>query len=175
MSLQESKRKWSWDYEWQGYSTPLLFLVFLGPHPWHMQVPRLGVKSELQLLAYATATAMPDQSLNCDLYRSSLQWQILNPLNEAREQTCVLMDASWVHFHWAMAGTAQYFFLKHFPLQRKNCKGDALCLLNPPRLVKMFSALNINLTLSSSKLFTTKRSLHLLRIHSSNVQKEHLF
>ena len=25
--------------------------VFLGLHPWHMQVPRLGVKSELQLLA----------------------------------------------------------------------------------------------------------------------------
>ena len=22
------------------------FLVFLGPHPWHMEVPRLGVESE---------------------------------------------------------------------------------------------------------------------------------
>ena len=27
------------------------FLAILGPHPWHMDVPRLGVKSELQLLA----------------------------------------------------------------------------------------------------------------------------
>ena len=34
--------------------------VFLGPHLWHMEVPRLGVESELQLLAYTTATAMPD-------------------------------------------------------------------------------------------------------------------
>ena len=25
----------------------LLLLVFLGPDPWHMEVPRLGVKSEL--------------------------------------------------------------------------------------------------------------------------------
>ena len=25
--------------------------VFLGPHPWHMEVPRLGVELELQLLA----------------------------------------------------------------------------------------------------------------------------
>ena len=34
----------------------LLLLFFLGPHLRHMEVPRLGVKLELQLLAYATAT-----------------------------------------------------------------------------------------------------------------------
>ena len=33
------------------------YFCFLGPHPWHMDVPRLGVESELQLLAYTTATA----------------------------------------------------------------------------------------------------------------------
>ena len=32
---------------------------FLGPRLWHMEVPRLGVKSELQLLAYTTSTATP--------------------------------------------------------------------------------------------------------------------
>ena len=32
-----------------------------------MEVPRLGVKLELQQLAYATATAMPDLSRICDL------------------------------------------------------------------------------------------------------------
>ena len=26
-------------------------LVFLGPHPWHMEVPKLGVELELQLPA----------------------------------------------------------------------------------------------------------------------------
>ena len=31
-------------------------------HLWHMEVPRLGVKSELQLPAYTTATAMRDLS-----------------------------------------------------------------------------------------------------------------
>ena len=35
----------------------LLIYCFLGLHPWHMEVPRLGVELELQLLAYATATA----------------------------------------------------------------------------------------------------------------------
>ena len=29
----------------------LFVFVFLGPHPWHMEVPRLGVKAEPQLLA----------------------------------------------------------------------------------------------------------------------------
>ena len=33
---------------------------FLGPHLWHMEVPRLGIELELQLPAYATA--MPDLS-----------------------------------------------------------------------------------------------------------------
>ena len=36
--------------------------AFSGSHLQHMEVPRLGVKSELQLLAYATATAMPNLS-----------------------------------------------------------------------------------------------------------------
>ena len=38
------------------------FLVFLGPHPEHMEVPRPGVEQELWLLAYTTATAMPDRA-----------------------------------------------------------------------------------------------------------------
>ena len=50
-----------------------------------MEVPRLGVKSELQLPAYATATATRDQSPVCDLHHSSQQCWILNPLKEARD------------------------------------------------------------------------------------------
>ena len=38
-----------------------------------MEVPRLGGKSELQLLAYITATAKRDLSHVCDLHHSSLQ------------------------------------------------------------------------------------------------------
>ena len=43
-------------------------LVFLGLHLQHMEVPRLGVELELQLLGTATATAMQDLSCVCDLY-----------------------------------------------------------------------------------------------------------
>ena len=35
------------------------FFVFLGPHLRHIKVPWIGVKSELKLLAYTTATATP--------------------------------------------------------------------------------------------------------------------
>ena len=49
-----------------------LFLVFLGPYPWHMEVPRLGVKLELQLPAYTTATAMSDRSHVCNLHTPQL-------------------------------------------------------------------------------------------------------
>ena len=38
--------------------------------PGHVEVPRLGVELELQLLAYETATAIPDLSCICDLHHS---------------------------------------------------------------------------------------------------------
>ena len=53
-----------------------------------MEIPRLGVKSELQLPAYAPAT--PDLSYICDIHHSSHQRQILNPLSEAKDQTHIL-------------------------------------------------------------------------------------
>ena len=71
-----------------------LFL-FLELHLQHMEVPRLGVKSELQLLAYATATPKtPDLSGVFDLHHSSRQYHILNPLRRARDGTHILMDVS---------------------------------------------------------------------------------
>ena len=61
-----------------------LFFVFLGSHLQHMEVPRLGTESELQLLAYTTNTAIPDPSHICNLLHSLQQHQILNPMSKAR-------------------------------------------------------------------------------------------
>ena len=61
------------------------FFFFLGLYLWHMEVLRLGVKSELHLLAYTTATVTWDLSHIWDLYRSSQQSGILNPLSEAKD------------------------------------------------------------------------------------------
>ena len=69
-----------------------LLFFFLGPHLQHMEVPGLGAESELQLPAYATGTATQDSSRICDLCHSLWQREILNPLKEARDQTCLLRD-----------------------------------------------------------------------------------
>ena len=74
------------------------FLFCLGPHLPHMEVPRLGVESELQLLAYTTANATWDLSHICNLHHSSRQRQILYPLSKARDQTHILVDTSWVPY-----------------------------------------------------------------------------
>ena len=82
---------------------------FLGLYMQHMEVPRPGVKLELQLPAYARAKATWDLSHVCDLHHSSQQHRILNPLSKARDPSCqikrrafqkkeqILMDTSRVH------------------------------------------------------------------------------
>ena len=62
----------------------VFFFCFLGPHLWHMEVPKLGVEMELQLPAYTTATATQDPSHVWDLHRSSRQHWILNPLSRGQ-------------------------------------------------------------------------------------------
>ena len=63
-------------------------LFFLGPHLQHMEVPRLGAKSERQQhqiqaesVTYTTAHGK--------------HW-VLNPQSKAREGTHILVDTSWV-------------------------------------------------------------------------------
>ena len=118
-----------WNNIWALYSVPLLSLslllplpdcfclfvclfVFLGTHVWHMEVPRLRVKSELQLPACATATAVQDLSCFCYLHHSSWQTWFFNSLSKARDWTHILMHTSWVHYHWATIGTPSFFKLK---------------------------------------------------------------
>ena len=74
-----------------------VFLPFLGPNPRHIKVPRLEVQSEVEPLAYATATTTPNLSHVCNLHHSSQLLQILNPLSKARDQTCNLMVPGQIH------------------------------------------------------------------------------
>ena len=64
----------------------------------HIEVLKLGVELDLQLPAYAIATATEELSYVCDLHHSSQQCHILNPLSETRGQTHILMDTSEVHY-----------------------------------------------------------------------------
>ena len=101
----------------EGWTLFFFFLAFLGLHLWHMEVPRLGEESELQLPATATATAMPDPSHVCNLHCSSQKCQILNPLSEARDRTCIL----WIQVGFITVEPGGNFqealtFCSHFPL-----------------------------------------------------------
>ena len=100
--------KYVFSIKGSSFSLPAFIFFFLGPHPGHMEVPRLGVQSELQLPAYTTATATGDPSHVCNLHHSSQQCLILNLLIEARDRTRNLMVSSWIHFCCTTKGTPIY-------------------------------------------------------------------
>ena len=95
-----------------------------------MEVPRLGVQSELQLPVYATATATLDPSHICD--HSSQQG--LNPLSRAGvEPTPSGMLIEFFNL-WATRGTPKGFFLKKKTKKQKKrdtvISGKKLTFLN---------------------------------------------
>ena len=111
--------------EWMGLEVRLqyfyLFIYcFLGLYPWHMDVPGLGVESEVQLPAYTTAIATWDLSHVCDLQHSSRQHWFLNPLCKTRDRTRTLMDPSQIPYRWATTGTPRFSILK-------DCQVTSLC------------------------------------------------
>ena len=109
----------SFDYKF-GFGFPQIwrrfFFVFLGPHPLHMEVPRLGVELELQLPPFAIAIATQNLSLICNLHHSSWQHRIINPLSEAKDRTCILMDTSQVVTTEPQQGTPLSIYFFFFPL-----------------------------------------------------------
>ena len=99
-----------------------------------MKVLRLGAKSELQLPAYTTTTAMPDPRCIYDLYHSSWQHWILNPLSDVRDQTHILMDIIQVYYHRATMGTSCTLIFQRQKLKLRNY------LENPPVALLMEAA-----------------------------------
>ena len=90
----------------------IIITNFLGLHPWHMDIPRIGMELELHLTTYTTAPAMPDPTCVCDLHHSSQQHWILNPLSKARDQTPILVDTSWLHFLCNTVGSPRSSIVK---------------------------------------------------------------
>ena len=74
-----------------------------------MEVPRLGVLSELYLPAYATATAMPDPSCICSLHHNSQQCRILWPTEQGMEP-----EYSWIPLGFFTAEPQQELPYKYF-------------------------------------------------------------
>ena len=83
-----------------------------------MEVPRSGVKSEPQPLAYTTATATPDLSRICDLHHSSRERQIPNPPSKARDQTRNLIIPKSDLFLLRHNGNSQLFIFSIMSVPR---------------------------------------------------------
>ena len=87
------------------------FFFFLGPHLWHMEVPKRGVETELQLPTYA-----PSQQ--CRIRASSVTYTTAwgnagSLLSDARDRTLILMDV----FSLSHNGNAlEFLILKCFCL-----------------------------------------------------------
>ena len=80
------------------------FFCFSGPHLWHMEVPRLEVKSEPQ----------PQQcgiQLVSVTYTTAQECWIPDLLSEARDRTHTFMDTSWDPYCWAAMGTSSFVLL----------------------------------------------------------------
>ena len=62
-------------------------------------------------VAYGSSQARgSNQSFSCGLCRSLCQCPIPSLLSRVRDQTCIFMDTSWVHYHWATMGSLYFFF-----------------------------------------------------------------
>ena len=113
-----SNMRWQIKEQQPGFFLFSFFLFFfLGLHLQPMEVPRLGVEVELQLLASTIATATPDPSHIWDLCCSSRQCRILNLLSGARDQTHILMDLIRFCYSCTTVGTRSYFSLLVFSFQ----------------------------------------------------------
>ena len=99
------------------------FFCFLVLHLWHTGVPRLGVKLELQLPPYTTATATQDPSHVCGLHYSthsdarSLTYQVRPGIKPASLWILVRFVSCW-----AMKGTPCCCFKpKRLPDTQSTC------------------------------------------------------
>ena len=84
------------------------FFVFLRPHPWHREVPRLGVQLELQLPAYTTATATGDPSHICNLHNGNARC-LTHWTRPGMEPTSSWILVGFVNT-WTMTGTLKMEF-----------------------------------------------------------------
>ena len=93
--------------DWGGFFHFLFFCLFrVLPVAYGSSQARGPIWAIAASLYHSQSNA--DLSHICKLYRSSQQCWILNPPNEAKYWTCILMDDSRVHSPWATMGTPPF-------------------------------------------------------------------
>jgi len=81
-------------------------VFFLGPHPWHVKVPRQEFRDRIRAEAAGLYRSHSNTRSSCihELHHSSWQHQILNP-SQTSNWSCILMDTSRICYLWATMGT----------------------------------------------------------------------
>ena len=91
---------------------PPFFFVFLVSHLWQLEVPRLGVESEMQLPACTTATATRDPSLCRSVTYTAAQGNARSLTHWTRAR--IEPESSWILVgfwtHWVTTGTPIMLF-----------------------------------------------------------------
>ena len=101
-------------------SFPFLFFFFwfLGPHPWHM---KYQTRDQMSCSCRPTPQPQPLGIQATSVIYTTAQsntWSlILNPLSRARDWTHILIDTSWICFHWATTRTPKFcvYFMLYIP------------------------------------------------------------
>ena len=103
---------------------PFCLFFFLGPHLWHIEVPRLGVESELQLLAYTTVYGNARSSIHCSRpgMEPSSSWILVrfslllshngdsNTVFLISNSTCSLLGKQFTFAYLALSATLLWLF-----------------------------------------------------------------
>ena len=87
------------------------FFCFLGPNLHHMEVPRLGVELELQLLAYSTGQFWTASATYTTAHSNA--GYLLNPLSKHKDWTSTFTDTSQVRNLLSHNRTSLVLFSKH--------------------------------------------------------------
>jgi len=130
-----------------------------------MEVPRLGVELDLQLLAYATSIAMPYLICIFCLHHSSWQCWIPNPLSEARDRTYILMDTHQVCYPWATTGTPGCWFLTQvfwLTILYESDKSLTMCISTLVKNYQLLLKLILKISTSVEVLFPLLAAYHTL-------------
>ena len=76
----------------------IFFFSFLELHLWPVEVPKLWFESELQAAGLHHSHSKMGSEPRLQPTPQLMATPGLNPLSEARDQTCVLMDTSRAHY-----------------------------------------------------------------------------
>ena len=141
----------------------ICLLPFLGLHLQHIEVPRLGVKSELQLLTYTMARATRDTSCVCDLHHSSrnvryLTYWVRPGIESASSWILIGFVTRWAHHRNSYILT---FILKYQQMNTRNISINYSILP-----ICDYSRIHILQDLWSKNIFILKGFVMIVKKHS---------